>query len=76
MKTNYLIIVILLCAVFNLNAQDKNTSNAGIKFGYNLAAITYDGDTETGQRHGFHAGIYGESFLNDATALQIEFLCF
>ncbi|GAA4290347.1 porin family protein [Aestuariibaculum suncheonense] len=64
----------IVCAlVFSLNtfAQD---SNFGIKGGYNLAAVQYDNDYETGQRHGFHIGFYGESFLNENIALQIEFL--
>lgn len=74
MKTKLTILAITICAFFNLNAQDQNTSKAGIKFGYNLAAVSFDGETETGQRHSFHAGFYGESFLNEAIALQIEFL--
>jgi len=57
-----------------MNAQDSNTSNAGLKFGYNLAAVSFDGDTETGQRHAFHAGFYGESFVSEVVALQIELM--
>jgi hypothetical protein len=60
-----------------LNAQDNNTtpsSNTGLKLGYNLAAVSFDGETETGQRHSLHAGFYGESFLSQALALQIELL--
>ncbi|TXE09893.1 PorT family protein [Seonamhaeicola algicola] len=74
MKTNFLTIITILSFMFSLHAQDKPTSNAGIKFGYNLAAVSFDGETETSQRHGFHAGFYGESFLSEALALQIEVL--
>ncbi|SFC81082.1 porin family protein [Algibacter pectinivorans] len=69
--------ILTISLSFILNAQDHNTtpsSKAGLKFGYNLAAVSFDGDTETGQRHSFHAGFYGESFLAQAIALQIEFL--
>jgi hypothetical protein len=58
------------------NAQDANTktANIGVKGGYNLAAVSFDGDAETGQRSGFHVGLYGESFLNQHIALQLEVL--
>lgn len=72
MKIKFLIIVTLLSTITNINAQSK--SNAGLKVGYNLAAVSFDGETETGQRHGFHAGFYGESFLSDVIALQVEVL--
>ena len=58
-------------------AQDVTTSktaNVGIKAGYNLASVRIDGDGETGQRSGFHVGFYGESFLNENFALQVELL--
>lgn len=77
MKTKILTCTIIFCAFLSLNAQDinkSNTSNTGLKFGYNLASVSFDGNTETGKRHGFHIGIYGESFLTKATALQIELL--
>ncbi|XCF06049.1 porin family protein [Tamlana crocina] len=76
MKTYFLSILSILTLSFSAMAQDgnSNTGNAGLKFGYNLAAVSFDGDTETGQRHGFHVGFYGESFLAEAVALQIEVL--
>lgn len=74
MKTKILTIVTIICITFTAKAQDEKNSNAGLKLGYNLAAVSYDGDTETGQRHGFHIGFYGESFLSDAVALQVELL--
>lgn len=36
--------------------------------------MTFDVDTETGQRHGFHVGIYGESFIRNSIAIQPELL--
>lgn len=77
MKTKFLTIVLLLGTIL-VSAQDHNNitekSNAGIKGGYNLAAVSFDGNTETGQRHGFHIGFYGESFLTESIALQLELL--
>ncbi|WP_034044339.1 porin family protein [Wocania ichthyoenteri] len=77
MKTKFLTTILIITVLFNAKAQEnKNStkSNAGIKLGYNLAAVNFDGDTETGQRHAFHVGFYGESFLNESVALQIELL--
>lgn len=62
----------LLCALTLTITAQAQKSNAGIKGGYNLAAVSFDGDTETGQRHGFHVGFYGESFITESAALQIE----
>ncbi|SHI33526.1 porin family protein [Algibacter luteus] len=72
MKT-ILKIVFIFSIVLNTNAQ-THKSNTGIKGGYNLAAVSFDGETETGQRHAFHIGFYGESFLSESVALQIELL--
>ncbi|MBD0832264.1 outer membrane beta-barrel protein [Aestuariibaculum sediminum] len=71
MKNLFFTIICALIISLNTNAQD---SNFGIKGGYNLAAVSYDNDYETGQRHGFHIGIYGESGINENLALQVEFL--
>jgi hypothetical protein len=57
--------------VFLTNAQ-THKSNTGLKGGYNLSAVSFDGKTETGQRHSFHIGFYGESFLSESVALQVE----
>jgi hypothetical protein len=48
-----------------VQAQDTSVhqSNAGIKGGYNLAAVRFDGSGETGQRHGFHIGVYSSHSL-------------
>lgn len=73
-----LLLVFSLCTLSFISAQSQedttNRSNAGIKGGYNLAAVSFDGDGETGQRHGFHIGVYGESFFTESLALQVELL--
>lgn len=76
MKSKLIIIIALLNITLVSKAQDSDerSSNAGIKFGYNIASVSFDGDSETGQRHGFHAGFYTESFLSKSVALQIEIL--
>jgi hypothetical protein len=76
MKTKIFTLIITVCIFLVANTQNTvtNKSNAGIKFGYNLAAVSFDGATETGQRQGFHVGFYGESFLAERIALQIELL--
>ncbi|MBT8267303.1 MAG: PorT family protein [Bacteroidia bacterium] len=74
MKKTILTIVIGLTLILSSIAQESTdrSSTAGLKGGYNLAAVSYDDDSETGQRHGFHIGFYGESFLSKAVALQLE----
>tara|TARA_R110002096_G_scaffold19956_1_gene66564 strand:+ start:13260 stop:13853 length:594 start_codon:yes stop_codon:yes gene_type:complete len=77
MKTLHITLLLTLSIIFSFHAQennDLNKSSAGLKLGYNLAAVSFDGDTETGQRHGFHVGLYGESFLSESIALQLELL--
>ena len=76
MKQLLLAFSLFLVTFLNVKAQDltSNNSNFGIKGGYNLAAVSFDGDSETGQRHAFHIGFYGESFITESLALQVEFL--
>lgn len=77
MKTRILTISMIFCALLSITAQNDtntNASNFGIKGGYNLAAVSFDEDSETGQRHGFHIGFYGESFLTESIALQVELM--
>ncbi len=71
-----LLIILFLETITTIKAQDKSMhkSSAGIKGGYNLAAVSFDGDGETGQRHGFHIGVYGESFVSESFAIQPELL--
>ncbi|WP_046758671.1 porin family protein [Kordia jejudonensis] len=76
MKNVILMLGLFLMAFQVGNAQDTTTrtGNFGIKGGYNLAAVNFDGDADTGNRSGFHVGVYGESFLNQNIALQVELL--
>lgn len=76
MKQILLIFALSSITLLSTQAQDNTTSasNTGIKGGYNLAAVSFDGDSETGQRHAFHLGFYSESFIADNIALQIELL--
>ncbi|WP_414655391.1 porin family protein [Flavobacterium azizsancarii] len=66
----------LFFSITIINAQNKTLpkSNGGLKGGYNLAAVSFDGDGETGQRHGFHVGVYGESFISESFSIQLELL--
>jgi hypothetical protein len=75
MKKIYLV-GLLLGLVTSIEAQETSLhkSHGGIKGGYNLAAVSFDGDGETDSRNGFHVGIYGESFLSDAFSIQPELL--
>lgn len=73
MKKTFLIITLFLYAILT-NAQNKSNNNGGIKGGYNLAAVSFDGEGKTSQRHGFHIGVYGESFLGESVSLQPELL--
>ena len=76
MKKIKLTLALFLGLVVFANAQDKATSksNGGIKGGYNLAAVNFDGNGETDQRHGFHVGFYGESFISDSFSIQSELM--
>ena len=75
MKIKYLAVA-FFGVIATLNAQDTTApkSNVGIKGGYNLAAVSFDGDGETEQRHGFHIGVYGESFISESFSFQPELL--
>ena len=75
MKNQFLTSALFFSALFLVQAQDetaKSKSSGGLKGGYNLAAVQYDGEGETGQRSGFHVGLYGESYITDFAAIQIE----
>lgn len=75
MKTTYLAIALffgVLSVAHSQNQRQKTTG--GIKGGYNLAAVSFDGDAETDQRHGFHLGVYGESFVSQNISIQPELL--
>jgi len=73
MKTQFITITLLLSALLTVNAQNGK-NNTGLKLGYNLAAVSLDGESETGQRHAFHMGFYTESFASEDFSIQLEFL--
>ena len=76
MKIKYIAIALFLGIIAKMNAQDTTVPklNGGIKGGYNLAAVSFDGDGETEQRHGFHIGVYGESFISESFSIQPELM--
>jgi hypothetical protein len=76
MKIKHVTLALLRGVAGTIQAQDKAVpkSNGGIKAGYNLAAVSFDGDGETEQRSGFHIGFYGESFLSESFSIQPELL--
>ncbi|MES2806709.1 MAG: porin family protein [Bacteroidota bacterium] len=76
MKIKQITIALLFGVITSMNAQDNTIpkSNGGIKGGYNLAAVSFDGDGETEQRHGFHIGVYGESFISESFSIQPELM--
>ncbi|AOW10049.1 porin family protein [Flavobacterium gilvum] len=75
MKKTYLALALFfgVLSVSHSQNQGRKTSG-GIKGGYNLAAVSFDGDAETDQRHGFHIGVYGESFVSQNISIQPELL--
>lgn len=75
-KTKFLALALFIGIGTTINAQDNTThrSNGGIKGGYNLAAVSFDGEGETKQRHSFHVGIYGESFISENFSIQPELM--
>ncbi|MNF46471.1 hypothetical protein D3C85_347340 [compost metagenome] len=76
MKIKYVAIALFFGIITTINAQDNTIpkSSGGIKGGYNLAAVSFDGDGETEQRHGFHIGVYGESFISESFSIQPELM--
>ena len=76
MKIKQITIALFFGVITSMNAQDNTNpkSNGGIKGGYNLAAVSFEGDGETEQRHGFHIGVYGESFISESFSIQPELM--
>ncbi len=78
MNIKQITIALFFSVIATMNAQDNTIpkSNGGIKGGYNLAAVSFDGDGdgETEQRHGFHIGVYGESFISESFSIQPELM--
>ncbi len=75
MKTIYLTIALMVTSILTLHAQDrKNKSTAGIKGGYNMSSVSFDGTSETDKLHGYHIGIYGESYIGNYLSIQPEIM--
>lgn len=75
MKIIYITIALMITSIMSLNAQDrKNKSTAGIKGGYNVSSVSFDGSSETEKLHGYHIGIYGESYIGKYLSIQPEIL--
>ncbi|TMM30390.1 PorT family protein [Polaribacter aestuariivivens] len=75
MKTIYITIALTIVTMLSINAQnDTNKSTAGIKGGYNLSSVSFDGNSETAKLHGFHIGFYGESYIGKHFSVQPEIL--
>ena len=75
MKTIYVTIALMMASIISLNAQNrKNKAIAGIKGGYNVSSVSFDGNSETAKLHGFHIGVYGESYIGEYFSVQPEIL--
>lgn len=75
MKRTYLALALFFGVLSVTHSQNHGRkTSGGIKGGYNLAAVSFDGDAETDRRHGFHIGVYGESFVNQNVSIQPELL--
>jgi hypothetical protein len=75
MKRIYITIALMVLGIFSIKAQElKNRATAGIKGGYNLSSVSFDGSSETEKLHGFHIGFYGESFIGNHFSVQPEIL--
>lgn len=70
MKKIVISTIILVVTVTYTFAQ--NTSNFGVKAGYNLASVTDDSGNETDARSGFHVGLYSENFISENFSIQPE----
>jgi hypothetical protein len=65
----------MILSTLSLKAQDrKNKATAGIKAGYNLSSVIIDGASQPTKLHGFHIGIYGESYIGKYLSVQPEIL--
>ncbi len=73
MKTQFITLTLLLSVLFTVNSQNGK-NKTGLKLGYNLAAVSLDDESETGQRHAFHIGFYTESFASEDFSIQLELL--
>ena len=75
MKRIYITIALMVLGTISIKAQElKDRATAGIKGGYNLSSVSFDGASETEKLHGFHIGFYGESFIGNYFSVQPEIL--
>lgn len=75
MKRIYITIALMVLGTISIKAQElKDRATAGIKGGYNLSSVSFDGSSETEKLHGFHIGFYGESFIGNYFSVQPEIL--
>ncbi|QNM85022.1 PorT family protein [Polaribacter pectinis] len=73
MKTIYITVAFMIASIISLSAQESNKrATAGIKGGYNLSSVNFDGNSETAKLHGFHIGVYGESYIGKIFSIQPE----
>jgi hypothetical protein len=56
----------------NYSDDSRPRARAGIKGGLNVSNIITDEVTDKHARYGFHAGVYGQLFVNEAFAIQPE----
>ena len=65
----------MLIGITSLQAQVfKKKATAGIKGGYNLSSVIIDGASQTTKLHGFHIGVYGESYIWKYFSVQPEII--
>jgi hypothetical protein len=75
MRRAYIICMMMLIGITSLQAQVfKNKATAGIKGGYNLSSVIIDGASQTTKLHGFHIGVYGESYIGKYFSVQPEII--
>jgi hypothetical protein len=71
MNTIYSTLALLVSLATSVQAQDTSVHQSNrYKRRYNLAAVRFDGSGETGQRNGFHIGVYGESFISESFSIN------
>tara|TARA_B110000208_G_scaffold38942_1_gene51522 strand:+ start:10226 stop:10789 length:564 start_codon:yes stop_codon:yes gene_type:complete len=67
--------MMMLIGITSLQAQVfKKKATAGIKGGYNLSSVIIDGASQTTKLHGFHIGVYGESYIGKYFSVQPEII--
>ena len=70
-KSKYLFTLLFIFLLFGANAQKFRS---GIKGGFNFSTLYIDEVEDRQIRPGFHIGVFGQSPLSEAVALQTELL--